>query len=105
MAAGYVQTLPKIIDIVEVNPKPACLLVEPLWPGNRGIVIEDNTIRNFSSAGIFVAVARDVQIRGNRLENCFYRPGKLAGKGSRRLNRYTTCGGCRRRKQRDHRSG
>ena len=31
LAAGYVQTLPNILDIVEVNPKPACLLVEPLF--------------------------------------------------------------------------
>ena len=52
----------------------------PLWPGNRGIVIQDNTIRDCPAAGIFVAAAEDVQIRGNRLENCFYRPGEAAGK-------------------------
>jgi hypothetical protein len=53
----------------------------PLWPGNRGIVIEDNTIRNCPSAGIFVAAAEGVQIRSNRLENCFCRPGESTGKG------------------------
>ena len=53
----------------------------PLWPGNRGIVIEGNTIRGCPQAGIFVAAAKDVQIRNNRLENCFYRPGESAGKG------------------------
>jgi nitrous oxidase accessory protein NosD len=53
----------------------------PLWPGNRGIVIEDNTIRGCPQAGIFVAAAKDVQIRNNRLEHCFYRPGESAGKG------------------------
>jgi parallel beta-helix repeat protein len=53
----------------------------PLWPGNRGIVIEGNTIRDCPAAGIFVAAAKDVQIRNNRLENCFYRPGESAGKG------------------------
>jgi hypothetical protein len=52
----------------------------PLWPGNRGIAIEGNTIRDCPAAGIFVAAAKDVQIRGNRLENCFYRPGESAGK-------------------------
>ena len=52
----------------------------PLWPGNRGIVIEGNTIRDCPAAGIFVAAAKDMQIRGNRLENCFYRPGESAGK-------------------------
>ena len=52
----------------------------PLWPGNRRIVIEGNTIRNCPAAGIFVAAAADVQVRGNRLENCFYRPGESAGK-------------------------
>jgi parallel beta-helix repeat protein len=52
----------------------------PVWPGNRSIVIEGNTIRDCPSAGIFVAAARDVQIRNNRLENCFYRPGESAGK-------------------------
>jgi hypothetical protein len=31
LAAGYVQTLPNILGIVEVNPKPACLLVKPLF--------------------------------------------------------------------------
>ena len=53
----------------------------PVWPGNRDIVIEGNTIRDCPSAGIFVAAAKDVQIRNNRLENCFYRPGESAGKG------------------------
>jgi hypothetical protein len=53
----------------------------PLWPGNRGIVIEHNTIRGCPQAGIFVAAAKDVQIRNNRLEHCFYRPGESAGKG------------------------
>jgi hypothetical protein len=52
----------------------------PLWPGNRDIIIEDNTIRDCPSAGIFAAAAADVQIRRNRLENCFYRPGESAGK-------------------------
>jgi hypothetical protein len=53
----------------------------PLWPGNRGILIEDNMIRDCPSAGIFVAAAANVQICKNRLENCFYRPGESAGKG------------------------
>lgn len=53
----------------------------PMWPGNRGIVIEGNTICGCPQAGIFVAAAKDVQIRNNRLENCFYRPGESAGKG------------------------
>lgn len=52
----------------------------PLWPGNRGIAIEGNTVRDCPAAGIFVAAAKDVQIRGNQLENCFYRPGESAGK-------------------------
>jgi hypothetical protein len=51
----------------------------PLWPGNRHIVIEDNTIRNCPGAGIFAAAARAVTVRGNRLENCFYRPGEASG--------------------------
>lgn len=37
-------------------------------------MIKGNTIRDCPTAGIFVAAARDVQIRYNRLENCFYRP-------------------------------
>ena len=53
----------------------------PLWPGNRHIVIEGNTIRDCPTAGIFVTAAEDVQIRGNRLENCFFRPSESAGKG------------------------
>jgi len=52
-----------------------------LWPGNRGIGIEGNTIRGCPQAGIFVSAAKDVQIRNNRLEHCFYRPGEAAGKG------------------------
>jgi hypothetical protein len=52
----------------------------PLWPGNRGIVVQNNTIRQCPSAGIFAAAAEAVQIRGNRLEGCFYRPGESAGK-------------------------
>ena len=44
-------------------------------------MIEGNTIRDCPTAGIFVAAARDVQIRNNRLENCFYRPGESAGRG------------------------
>ena len=55
----------------------------PLWPGNRDIVIEGNTIRDCPAAGIFVAAAKDVRVRGNRLKNCFYRPGEAAGKGRR----------------------
>ena len=39
-----------------------------------------------SPAGIFVAAARNVQIRNNRLENCFYRPGRVGRKGTRRRN-------------------
>lgn len=31
LTARYVQTLPNILGIVEVNPKPASLLVEPLF--------------------------------------------------------------------------
>lgn len=38
----------------------------PSWPGNRGIVIQDNTIRDCPAAGIFAAAAEDVRIRGNR---------------------------------------
>jgi hypothetical protein len=52
----------------------------PLWPGNRDIVIEGNTIRDCPAAGIFAAATKDVQVRGNRLENCFFRPGESAGK-------------------------
>ncbi len=52
----------------------------PLWPGNRRIVIEGNTVRNCPAAGIFVAAAADVQVRGNRLENCLWQPGELAGR-------------------------
>lgn len=51
-----------------------------MWRGNHGIAIEGNTIHDCPQAGIFVAAARDVQIRNNRLENCFYRPGESAGK-------------------------
>jgi len=51
----------------------------PLWPGNRGIVIEGNTIRGCPAAGIFAAAARDVRVRGNRLDNCYFRPGDSAG--------------------------
>ncbi|MCH5373796.1 MAG: right-handed parallel beta-helix repeat-containing protein, partial [Planctomycetes bacterium] len=46
-----------------------------------GISIEDNTIRDCPSAGIFMAAATDVQICNNRLENCFFRPGESAGEG------------------------
>ena len=52
----------------------------PQWPGNRSVVIEGNTIRDCPAVGIFVAAAKDVQIRGNRLENCFYQPGKSTGR-------------------------
>lgn len=52
----------------------------PLWPGNRGIVIESNSISDCPAAGIFVAAAADVQVRGNRLKNCLYSPGESAGK-------------------------
>ncbi len=52
----------------------------PAWPGNRGIVIEDNTIRDCPMAGIFAAAARDVTVRGNRLENCLFEPSETAGK-------------------------
>ena len=52
----------------------------PLWPGNRDIVIEGNTIRDCPAAGIFVAAAKEVRVRGNRLKNCFHWPGKSAGK-------------------------
>jgi hypothetical protein len=51
----------------------------PLWPGNRRIVIEGNTIRDCPMAGVFAAAASGVQVRGNRLENCFFRPGESAG--------------------------
>jgi hypothetical protein len=53
----------------------------PLWPGNRDIIIEGNTIRDCPSAGIFAAAAADIQIRNNRLENCYSQPGESAGKG------------------------
>jgi nitrous oxidase accessory protein NosD len=49
--------------------------------GNRAVAIEGNTIRACPQAGIFVAAAGDVQVRNNRLENCFYRPGESAEKG------------------------
>jgi hypothetical protein len=49
------------------------------WPGNRNIVIENNTIRDCPSAGIFAAAAEGVEIRANRLVNCFFRPGEVAG--------------------------
>ena len=55
----------------------------PLWPGNRDILIEGNTIRDCPAAGIFVAAADGVRVLGNRLQNCFYRPGQLAGQGRR----------------------
>ena len=48
---------------------------------DHAVVIEGNTIRGCPQAGIFVAAAKDVQIRNNRLEKCFYRPGESAGKG------------------------
>jgi len=51
----------------------------PLWPGNRHLVIEGNTIRDCPAAAIRIRGAQDVQIRGNRIENVFYRPGKGAG--------------------------
>lgn len=47
--------------------------------GNHDIVIEGNTIRDCPLAGIFAAAARDVRVRGNRLRNCFFRPGDSAG--------------------------
>lgn len=53
----------------------------PLWPGNHGIVIEGNTICDCPTTGIFVAAAKDVTIRKNRLVNCFQRPGESAGEG------------------------
>ena len=53
----------------------------PTWPGNRNIVIENNTIRDCPMAGIFAAATRDVKIRGNRLDHCFYRPGESAQRG------------------------
>ena len=52
----------------------------PPWPGNRGIVIQGNTIRDCPAAGIFAAAAEAVEIRGNRLENCLFRPSDSAGK-------------------------
>jgi hypothetical protein len=30
-------------------------------------------------AGVFAAAASDIKVRGNRLENCFFRPGESAG--------------------------
>lgn len=62
---------------VFVRPDPEPRL--PLWSGNRGIVIADNAIRDCAAAGIFVSAAKEVQIRGNRLEHCLYRPGDSAG--------------------------
>jgi len=52
----------------------------PLWPGNRDITIQDNTIRNCPVAGIFVAAARDVKILGNRLEHVLYDVSEAAGR-------------------------
>lgn len=52
----------------------------PVWPGNRDIVIEGNTIRGCPMAGIYVAGARGVRVHGNRLENVLYDPGKAAGR-------------------------
>ncbi|NQT16780.1 MAG: right-handed parallel beta-helix repeat-containing protein [Planctomycetes bacterium] len=52
----------------------------PIWPGNRRIVIENNTIRDCPVAGIFVAAAENVKVRGNRLEHCLFRPGESTGR-------------------------
>ncbi len=52
----------------------------PVWPGNRNIVIENNVIRDCPGAGIFVAAAKGVQVRGNRLEHVLYNPGENAGR-------------------------
>ena len=52
----------------------------PVWPGNRNIVIENNVIRDCPAAGIFAATAKDVQIRGNRLEHVLYDPGENSGR-------------------------
>ncbi len=53
---------------------------KPLWPGNRDITIEDNTIQNCPGAGIFAFAARNLTVRNNRIENVFYRPGQRAGR-------------------------
>ena len=48
----------------------------PIWPGNRHLVIEGNTIRDCPVAGIRLRGAKDVQIKANRIENVSYKPGK-----------------------------
>jgi hypothetical protein len=51
----------------------------PYWPGNRNVLIENNRIHGSATAGIFVSAARDVHIRGNRMENVMYHPAPDAG--------------------------
>ena len=52
----------------------------PVWPGNRNISISDNTIHGCPLAGIHVAAAKGVTIRGNRLQNVLYDPGEKTGR-------------------------
>ena len=58
LAAGYVQTLPNILGIVEVDPKPACLLVEPLFSrtssaGGMGVSWKKQVSKASSMSGWF----------------------------------------------------
>ena len=52
----------------------------PTWPGNRDITIEGNSIKGCPMAGVYVAGARGVRVRDNRLENVLYDPGKASGR-------------------------
>lgn len=54
----------------------------PDWPGNHDLLIEGNRIDGCTTAGIYVAAARDVQIRDNRLRHVLYHPGERAGADS-----------------------
>ena len=44
----------------------------PVWPGNRNITIQGNTIRGCPLAGIFLAAARNVSVLDNRLMNVLF---------------------------------
>ena len=58
LAAGYVQTLPEILGIVEVDPKPASLLIEPLFSvtssaGGAGVSWKKQVSRASNMSGWF----------------------------------------------------
>lgn len=54
----------------------------PLWPGNRNLVIENNTIRDCPGPGIGIRAAQGVRIVGNQLEHVLYRPGNQSSSGA-----------------------